>query len=192
MSAKPKQKAERNTVPAEAKRKNSSAYLDLLRARIFAGLPWLVHGISTRQGGVSKCYGGKALNLGLTPEDDKKTVLRNRELFAGALGATDSNGKPWPLVQVKQIHSPIVQRVDGSSAAPAGDGLITDTPRLLLAIKTADCAPVLVVDAKRRVVGAFHAGWRGTAARVVEKGIGEMRRQFGSDPRDLRAAIGPS
>ena len=62
---------------------------------------------------------------------------------------------------------------------------------MLLTIKTADCTPVLVVDIKRRVVGAFHAGWRGTAARVVEKGIGEMRRQFGTDPSDLRAAIGP-
>jgi YfiH family protein len=63
---------------------------------------------------------------------------------------------------------------------------------LLLAIKTADCVPGLVADVKRRVIGAFHAGWRGTAARIVEKGVGEMRRQFGSVPRDLRAAIGPS
>ena len=62
---------------------------------------------------------------------------------------------------------------------------------ILLAIKTADCVPVLVADVKRRVVAAIHAGWRGTAARVVEKGVGEMRRQFGSQPRDLRAAIGP-
>ena len=64
----------------------------------------------------------------------------------------------------------------------AGDGMITNTPGLLLAIKTADCVPVLVADVKRRVVGAFHAGWRGTVARVVEKGVGEMRRQFGSAP----------
>jgi purine-nucleoside/S-methyl-5'-thioadenosine phosphorylase / adenosine deaminase len=63
---------------------------------------------------------------------------------------------------------------------------------LLLAVKTADCVPVLVADVQRRAVGAFHAGWRGTVARVVEKGIGEMRRQFGSLPRDLRAVIGPS
>ena len=69
--------------------------------------------------------------------------------------------------------------------------MITSTPRLLLGIKTADCVPVLVADVKRRVVGAFHAGWRGTAARIVEKGVGEMRRQFKSNPRDLRAAIGP-
>ena len=69
--------------------------------------------------------------------------------------------------------------------------MITNAPGLLLAIKTADCVPVLVADVKRRVVGAFHAGWRGTVARVVEKGVGEMRRQFGSAPSDLRAAIGP-
>ena len=74
---------------------------------------------------------------------------------------------------------------------PTGDGIITSTPGLLLAVKTADCTPVLVVDIERKVVGAFHAGWRGTAARVVEKGIGEMRRHFGSEPDDLRAAIGP-
>jgi YfiH family protein len=69
--------------------------------------------------------------------------------------------------------------------------MMTNTSGLLLAIKTADCVPVLVVDVKRRVAGAFHAGWRGTVARIVEKGVGEMRRQFGSAPRDLRAVIGP-
>ncbi len=166
--------------------------LVILQARIFADLPWLTHGFSTRQGGSSKCYGGQTLNLGMTPADEQKAVLRNRELFASSLGAIDSNGAPWPLVQVKQIHSSIVQRVDGVTATPlTGDGLITSTPGVLLAIKTADCVPVLIADTKRKIIGAFHAGWRGTVARIVEKGTGEMRRQFGSDPRNLRAAIGP-
>jgi polyphenol oxidase len=151
-----------------------------------------VHGFSTRQGGVSTCYGGKTLNLGLTPQDTHANVERNRELFLQAVGAVQDKGSVWPLPRVRQIHSSIIHRVDDFSRhAQAGDGIITNTPGLLLAIKSADCVPILVADVKRRVVGAFHAGWRGTAARVVEKGVGEMRRQFGSQPRDLRAAIGP-
>ena len=189
MSAKAKQKTQETSVSSGSKLKSCS---EILKAPIFSDLPWLVHGFSTRQGGVSKCYGGQTLNLGLTPDDDRKAVLRNRELFAEALGAVDPRGAPWPLLQLKQIHSSIVHRVDGASPATlTGDGMISNAPGLLLAVKTADCTPVLVVDIERRVVGAFHAGWRGTAARVVEKGIGEMRRHFGSDPRDLRAAIGP-
>ena len=184
-------------MPTAIKRTRRSSELttttiEILRAKTLAGVPWLVHGFSTRQGGVSTCYGGKTLNLGLTPHDTHANVERNRELFLRAVGAVNDNGSLWPLMQVRQIHSSIIHRVDDFSMhAQAGDGIITNAPGILLAIKTADCVPVLVTDVKRRVVGAFHAGWRGTAARVVEKGVGEMRRQFGSQPRDLRAAIGP-
>ena len=174
--------------------KNSRAanVIEVLHAEVFSGVPWLVHGFSTRPGGVSTCYGDKSLNLGITAHDTHANVERNRELFEKAVGAVSDGGSPWPLVQVHQIHSAIIHRVDAPLAhAPAGDGMITSTPSLLLGIKTADCVPVLVADVKRRVVGAFHAGWRGTAARIVEKGVGEMRRQFKSNPRDLRAAIGP-
>jgi len=174
------------------RRQSSTSAADIIRAKIFADLPRLVHGFSTRKGGVSDCYGGRTLNLGLTSDDKKENVLRNRELFAEALGAVDSSGRQWPLVQVQQIHSAMVLSVDTApQQALTGDGVITGTPGLLLGIKTADCVPILVVDGKRRAVGAFHAGWRGTAARVVEKGIGEMRRRFGSKPGDLRAAVGP-
>jgi hypothetical protein len=62
---------------------------------------------------------------------------------------------------------------------------------MLLAVQTADCIPVLVADKKRRAVGAFHAGWRGTVKRIVETGVGRMRLEFGSQPEDLVAAIGP-
>ena len=166
--------------------------IEVLHAAVFSGVPWLVHGFSTRPGGVSTCYGGKSLNLGITAHDTHANVERNRELFEKAVGAVSDDGSLWPLVQVHQIHSAIIHRIDAAPAhAPAGDGMITNTPGLLLGIKTADCVPVLVADVKRRAVGAFHAGWRGTAARVVEKGVGEMRRQFKSNPRDLRAAIGP-
>jgi YfiH family protein len=166
--------------------------LEILRAPCLEGLPWLVHGFTTRQGAVSTCYGGRTLNLGLTDHDTKAHVERNRAQLLNALTATNEDGSAWPLLQVKQIHSAIVHRVGSvQRESLTGDGLITDVPGLLLAIKTADCVPVLLADTKRHAVAAFHAGWRGTVARIVEKGVGEMRRQFGSVPRDLRAAIGP-
>ena len=174
------------------KRSKLTEAIEILHASSLADVPWLVHGFSTRPGGVSTCYGGKSLNLGITPHDTHANVERNRELYQVAVGAAKGDRSLWPLAQVRQIHSAILHRIDEASATvPAGDGMITNTPEILLAIKTADCVPVLVADVKRRVVGAFHAGWRGTAARVVEKGAGEMRRQFGSQPSDLRAAIGP-
>jgi len=166
--------------------------LNVLRAQNLDDIPWLIHGFSTRQGGVSKKYGGGQLNLGYTQEDSPETVNRNRELLEHAVGALDKKGKPWPLVNLHQIHSAIIHRVRRGAVTPkAGDGLITDTPGMLLAVKVADCLPVIVVDRKRKAVGVFHAGWRGTTKRIVEKGVGEMRRQFGSDPKDLLAAIGP-
>jgi len=131
------------------------------------------------------------LNLGFTKHDSRRAVERNRTAFLKKLGAT--NGKQaWPLVTLRQIHSDIIHCV----AKPplhslTGDGLITATPGLLLAVQTADCFPVVLVDAKRRAVGIFHAGWRGTVKRIVEKGVGEMRRWLGTSPRDLKAAIGP-
>jgi polyphenol oxidase len=172
----------------------TSIALDILCAPSLTDVPWLVHGFSTRPGGVSKCYGGRTLNLGFTPADSRENVARNRRLFLEGIGAASEDvDSIWPLVQVKQLHSAVVHSVSASPHEPlAGDGIITDTPGLLLAIKTADCVPVLVADVKLRVIGAFHAGWRGTVARIVQKGVGEMRRQLGSQPRDLRAAIGPS
>lgn len=166
--------------------------VDVLRAKSLSGIPWLAHGFSTRQGGVTGEYGGKQLNLGITSEDTRENVAHNRELFARALGA-GIDRRLWPLVQMHQVHSPIIHRVcNASDSHPtAGDGLITDVPQVLIAVKIADCIPVIAVDPARRTVGAFHAGWRGTAQRIVEKGIGEMRRHFGSDPKDILVAIGP-
>lgn len=163
---------------------------EILRAHSLSSIPWLIHGFSTRVGGWSSVYGGKTLNLGFTQQDSRQLVARNREGFLQQIGAFDQK-RPWPLVTIRQIHSDLIHCVSDAASGLVGDGLITQTPGILLAISTADCLPVILVDARRRAEGVFHAGWRGTVKRIVEKGVGEMRRWFGTSPRDLRAAIGP-
>ena len=172
-------------------RSASKSHPTVLSAAPLSRIPWLVHGFSTRSGGFSRLYGGQALNLGFTKDDARPAVERNRAAFLKKLGAV--NGKrPWPLVTLRQIHSDLIHCVSERPEHPlSGDGLITQSPGLLLAVLTADCLPVTLVDTKRRAVGVFHAGWRGTVKRIVEKGVGEMRRWFGTEPRNLRAAIGP-
>jgi polyphenol oxidase len=175
--------------------------LNILRATHLSKFPWLVHGFSTRLGGFSRAYGDNALNLGFTTEDSKAAVERNRVVFLRELGAASrqrgrgsqrAGSQLWPLVSLRQVHSDVIRFVDSPAKSQLiGDGLITSTPGLLLGIQTADCLSIILVDPKRRAVGVFHAGWRGTVKRIVEKGVGEMRRRFGTRSRDLKAAIGP-
>jgi len=163
----------------------------LLRSEKLSKLAWLVHAFSTRHGGVSRAYGGSALNLGFTKHDSRAAVERNRELFLKELGVANGR-RSWPLVSLRQIHSDLIHQVDRMTEHPlAGDGLVTDTPEVLLAVQTADCLPIILADRKRHAIGVFHAGWRGTVKRIAEKGVGEMQKYFKSDPRNLVAAIGP-
>lgn len=175
--------------------------IEVLRAGSASGIPWLVHGFSTRHGGESK-LGGNALNLGHTAHDRKSAVDRNRQAFVSGLLAhahgpnhnrvRARSAPSWPLVTLRQIHSDLIHCISEPPSHPlAGDGLITRTPGILLAVLAADCLPVIIADTKQHTVGVFHAGWRGTLKRIVEKGVGEMRRHFGSRPRNLKAAIGP-
>ena len=161
--------------------------------------PWLRAGFSTRQGGGTTAYAGDGpaeLNLGWTKEDAAKGVAANRERVVRAVWGA---GRQPELVTVRQFHSGMVRLVGepGSESLDPGhplrgDALMTALPGLLLGVQTADCVPVLLVDTKTRAVAAFHAGWRGTLARIVERGVGTMRLVFGSKPKDLVAAIGPA
>ena len=163
----------------------------LLQSSDLKSVSWLVHGFTTRPGGVTSIYGSRSLNLGFTKDDLRANVERNRHATLTAAGAA-SKGKPWPLITVRQIHSDLIHVVRSRNPERmAGDGLVTDLPRVTLGILTADCFPVLLVDTKKKAVGAFHAGWRGTVKRIVEKGVGIMRLEFGSRPEDIHAAIGP-
>jgi polyphenol oxidase len=165
---------------------------------------WLWHGFSTRVGGVSMAYSGEngipELNLGFTADDSEENVRENRLRFVEAV----TGSRDTPLITVRQVHSDCSLVADAASRkavqamqpknviAGEADGLMTAQPGILLGIQTADCVPVLVADRKRRAVAAFHAGWRGTVQRIVERGIAQMRAEFGSEPGDMTAMIGPA
>jgi YfiH family protein len=105
---------------------------------------------------------------------------------------TRDNRPPEPLATVKQVHSAICVAAEGRSGVLAqADCIVENTPGNAIAVKTADCIPVLLVDERRRAVAAVHAGWRGTAAQIVPAAIEAMAGRFGTDPNDLHAAIGP-
>jgi purine-nucleoside/S-methyl-5'-thioadenosine phosphorylase / adenosine deaminase len=162
--------------------------LQVLHVHPFSRFPWLLHGFSTRPGGISPLNNEKVLNLGFTDWDSREKVLENRRLFQSALGAAD-----LPLVTLKQFHSDVIHLFHSAPAEPCrGDASLTNRPGLLLAVQTADCVPILLVDPKKRAVAAIHAGWRGTLARIAAKTIGAMQMHFRTNPRDLLAALGPS
>ncbi len=174
--------------------------LTILRVPQWAGEEWLLHGFSTRLGGVSQTgrapRSGGDLNLGYISRDTPEAVALNRQRFLSSIvPPTATHQAGWGLVTLKQMHSGLARRVGRREIAERaslwGDGLLTDEPGVLLAIQTADCFPVLVADRRLRAVAAFHAGWRGTLKGIVERGVESMAREFGSKPADLIAAIGP-
>jgi len=165
-----------------------SGGLQVLQLLPFRNLPWLVHGFSTRIGGISPLDGEKVLNLSFVDWDPRENVAENRRLFQSAVGARD-----FTLVPLKQIHSALIRLFPSPLAQPCkGDGSATNAPGLLLAVQTADCVPILLVDPKKRAVAGVHAGWRGTLTRITQKAVGRMQFEFGTKPQDLFAAIGPS
>jgi YfiH family protein len=175
-------------VPANNWTIRASGSLKLLQVPTFSKLPWLIHAFSTRPGGASPLENEKVLNLGFTDWDTRENVQENRRRFQTAGGAPES-----PLVTLKQFHSDVIHLFDTAPSDPCrGDASITNRPGLLLAIQTADCVPILLVDPQKRAIAAIHAGWRGTLARIAAKTIGKMQMHFGTKPSVLLAAIGPS
>jgi len=96
------------------------------------------------------------------------------------------------LASLKQIHSTDCVAAEGRAGELGrGDALLEDTPGSVVAVKTADCLPILLADARHRAVAAVHAGWRGTVARIAVEALHAMGERFGTDPADVHAAIGP-
>jgi YfiH family protein len=105
---------------------------------------------------------------------------------------SNSFGNCQNLATLRQIHSDYWVHADGHHGVLGeGDALITQTPGQLVAVKTADCIPVLIADPRTRSVAAIHAGWRGTAKRIAPKSLAGMAEAFGARPEDVHVAIGP-
>ena len=152
-----------------------------------------VHCFSTRFGGVSKDH-LSALNLGVHRGDVWENVEKNYEILGSAVGF-----RPDQTVFTKQQHTDIIRTVDASHVGEGlyrevpdvCDGLITDKPGVALVTFSADCTPILLFDPVRRAIGAVHAGWRGTAMGIAAKAVAAMVREYGCDPENIQAAIGP-
>jgi polyphenol oxidase len=194
-----KTSADRARRESEWKPRRASG-LQILQSPALDKLDWLVHGFSTRPGGTSEMPAGpraaksqpeRVLNLGFTDWDNRACVAENRGKFFRSIGA----GK-MRIVALRQIHSDIAHRIHRSDAAGKdvlqGDALITREPGILLVVQTADCVPILLADAKNRAVAAIHSGWRGTLARIAVKTLGRMKMEFGTEPGQVIAAIGPA
>ena len=139
-------------------------------------------------GGSSTLAGKKTLNLGFAGWDKRETVLANRRALLSALAAENLQ-----LAPLRQFHSDVIYVLDRPpQEPPRGDASITRVPGLLLAVQTADRVSILLADAKRRVLAAVHAGWRGTLQRIVLKTIGRMQMVLGTRPKDIVAAMGPA
>ncbi len=148
-----------------------------------------VNGFSTRLGGVSD-FPENSLNLAGYDEDAPENIAENRRRFLNIFGGDYALASNW------QIHSADVRVVKDLADAKDGnykmDALVSDATRVLLGVKTADCVPILLGDVKTKAFAAVHAGWRGTVQSIVLKAIEKMRENYGTNPRDLTAAIGPA
>lgn len=153
------------------------------------------HGFSTRLGGVSKGHLA-SMNLSFSREDGRETVNTNFQRICSFLGTSNEN-----LVFSDQVHDTkirmvtkedqgkgIVKKRDYSGV----DGLITNIPGLVLVTFYADCVPLYFVDIKKKAIGLSHSGWRGTVHKMGLKTVEAMKRQYGSNPKDIITVIGPS
>lgn len=159
-----------------------TSQITLLEAPALAAIPGILHGFSTRRSEHGE------FTLGPIGSENPAIPI-NRARFLSAVGMTG-----WPFLKLKQTHSDIIHRMDDTRAAVEpleGDAAITAVHGVVLGIQTADCVPILIADRQGRAVAAIHAGWRGIAARIAEKAVNRISKEYGIEPGDLVAAIGP-
>ena len=153
------------------------------------------HGFSTRRGGVST---GIFSQMNFRPDhgDSPENIKENFRIFSEAVGVEYNK-----LVLSRQVHETQVRKVTIEDAGngllyenrfESADALMTDVPGLGLIVFYADCVPVLFLDPGKKAVAAVHSGWRGTVGGICEKTVGAMAEAYGSCPRDIICAVGPS
>jgi YfiH family protein len=161
--------------------------LELFRFENLSRIPGVVHAISTRSGGVSqgRC---ESLNVSYAVGDTTDNVDENLRRIASSIGASRED-----LFAAYQVHGRAVTLVESDTdPRPHCDVLITRGPEKTLMLRYADCTPVLLADAEKRVVAAVHAGWRGSAVRAAGAAVSALGDAFGSRPQDVWAGIGPA
>ncbi len=169
---------------------SQSGGIEYLESEELSALDFLTHAFCTRRGGVSRPpYDG--LNVGDLVGDRAEDLLRNLSLVKEAFAIPDGG-----LILMRQVHGDRINLIGEEAPLPEGppecDGLITDRPGVALGIRTADCVPLFFVDPIRRVIGAAHAGWRGTALGIAARMVATLTEQFSSRPEDILAVIGPA
>ncbi len=174
------------------KRKGEVEYLSFPG---LSGTGLVNHLFTTRKGGVSKGIFA-SMNMSYTRGDDKSAVDENYRRIAKVFGST-----PDRIVCSDQTHTVNIRLVTEKDAGKGVvkekdyrdvDGLITDTPGLILATFYADCVPLFFIDMKHRAIGLSHSGWKGTVHQMGAVTLKAMEQAFGTRPEDVKAAIGPS
>jgi len=164
--------------------------VEYIEAEALSALGFVTHAFCTRLGGVSTGpY--SSLNLGFLAGDRVEDVRRNQALVEEAFAVPEGG-----LILMKQVHGSRIRIADDPGALTGGlpecDGLITGRPGIALGVRTADCVPLFFVDPVRRVIGAAHAGWRGTADGIAAAMVETLAERFSSQREDLLVVIGPA
>ncbi|MBE7053002.1 MAG: peptidoglycan editing factor PgeF [Ruminococcaceae bacterium] len=170
--------------------------VEYIQYEIFENFDFIKHASSTRVGGVSNTDYLSSMNLGFKTDDTKENVVKNYEIFCGALNI-DIND----IVFSSQFHNDnikIATKIDRGKGITKSldyedvDALITNETNVALTVFSADCVPILYVDSKNKVIGAAHCGWRGTFKGLAAKVIKKMQDKFNTNPDDVYVAICPA
>ena len=174
---------------------NQSGEVEYLTFPLFESTNLVRHLFTTRLGGASQGI-FSSMNLSYTRGDDKAAVDENYRRIASILGCDVSD-----MVCADQTHTTNVRVVAETDKGKGVlyskdytdvDGLITNVPGIVLATFYADCVPLFFIDVKNKAIGLSHSGWRGTVGRMGAVTVDEMRKEYGTRPEDILAAIGPS